>query len=178
MSSSALQVNGLCVQGHFRQRNVPLFTCFPARNFFSGGTIRVKSTVHVQRAIVSICTSCALHRSLADRRVKLLRHQRSARELVPLVRLRPHDHLRTPASQTTCFRSSARRDQSAGAWWAHMSGVYEFWRPSTCKYEGNPSSGGYVKHVVSPLEIRTPVVHSFVNADNQPDICMQTVART
>ncbi len=41
-----------------------------------------------------------------------------------------------------------------------------------CVYEGNPSSGGYAKHVVSPSEIRTPIVRSFVNADDQPDICM------
>ncbi len=39
-------------------------------------------------------------------------------------------------------------------------------------YEGNPSSGGCAKHVVSPSEIRTPIVHSFVDADDQPDICM------
>ncbi len=39
-------------------------------------------------------------------------------------------------------------------------------------YEGDPSSGGCAKHVVSPLEIRTPIVRSFVDTDDQPDTCM------
>ena len=44
------------------------------------------------------------------------------------------------------------------------------WEPS---YEGDPSSGGCAKHVVSPLETRTPIVaRSFVDTYFQPDICM------
>ncbi len=35
----------------------------------------------------------------------------------------------------------------------------------------DPSSGGLAKHVVSPLELRTPILRSFVGADNQHDIC-------
>ncbi len=42
----------------------------------------------------------------------------------------------------------------------------------TCTYEENPSSSGSAKPFVSPLEIRTPIVRSFVNADNQADICV------
>ncbi len=38
--------------------------------------------------------------------------------------------------------------------------------------------GGCANHAVSPLESRTPIVHSFVDVDDQPDICMWTVART